>query len=181
MVLLSLIPSTTQANTQKPTSPSLDIEAVILSAVRPPVKTYEEAILGPLHAAQAQKAAEETERRRQLEEQQQAIANRPQFPGTYINNYTPGNCTALVASMIQVPSDWGNARNWAYNARAQGWTVSDTPVVGAIAQTTVGYYGHVAIVKQIDGGFVYVIEENYQGLGVISYRWAPSSGFSYIF
>src|SRR5699024_1569822 len=46
---------------------------------------------------------------------------------------------------------WGNASNWANAARSEGYSVNNTPSVGAIMQTNAnsngaGGYGHVAIV-----------------------------------
>lgn len=62
------------------------------------------------------------------------------------NGYTFGYCTWYVANMVAVPRNWGNADTWAYYARLSGWTVSPIPIVGAIAQTTAGWAGHVAYV-----------------------------------
>lgn len=67
------------------------------------------------------------------------------------NGYDYGFCTWYVASQISVPANWGNASSWAYYAALSGWTVSSTPVVGAIAQTpyAAGGEGHVAIVDAV--------------------------------
>jgi len=67
------------------------------------------------------------------------------------NGYDYGYCTWYVASQIAVPSNWGNASSWAYYAAQSGWTVSSTPIVGAIAQTpyAAGGEGHVAIVTAV--------------------------------
>ena len=67
------------------------------------------------------------------------------------NGYVPGYCTYYVASRVSVPTNWGNARNWAAGARATpGWNVSQTPRPGAIAQTTAMHWlGHVAVVDEV--------------------------------
>jgi LysM repeat protein len=67
------------------------------------------------------------------------------------NGYDYGYCTWYVASQIAVPNNWGNASSWAYYAALDGWTVSSTPTVGAIAQTpyAAGGQGHVAIVTAV--------------------------------
>ncbi len=67
------------------------------------------------------------------------------------NGYVPGYCTYYVANRISVPTNWGNARNWAAGARATpGWRVDSTPRPGAIAQTTsMHWLGHVAVVEDV--------------------------------
>ena len=63
---------------------------------------------------------------------------------------------------------FGNATNWADNARALGYRVDTTPAVGAVAQWTgadlpsSGGLGHVSWVKQVNAdGSVVVEEYNY--------------------
>jgi surface antigen len=72
------------------------------------------------------------------------------------NGYDYGYCTWYVANRIPVPANWGNANTWAYYAGASGWTVSKTPVAGAVGQTSAGYYGHVAVVEAVsaDGSMI---------------------------
>lgn len=98
--------------------------------------------------------------------------------GTYANTYEWGNCTWYVAGRKPVPQTWGNANTWAARAAASGYTVSNTPIAGAIAQSTGGYFGHVAIVEQVSGGQVKVTEMNVGGLGVIDEAWYPTSHFN---
>ncbi|MDB5178939.1 MAG: hypothetical protein JWN01_882 [Patescibacteria group bacterium] len=102
---------------------------------------------------------------------------------TYANNYSRGQCTWYVASRRQIPGGWGNAKAWYYHATASGWAVGTVPAVAAVAWTPSGYYGHVALVEQVsaDGRQVYVSEMNYRGVGVKSFRWAPTSSFKYIY
>jgi surface antigen len=95
------------------------------------------------------------------------------------NGYDYGYCTWYVASQIPVPSNWGNAATWAYYAALSGWTVSSVPKVGAIAQTSVGYAGHVAIVTSVnDDGTVTISEMNGPaGWGRIDSRTTPVGDF----
>jgi surface antigen len=69
----------------------------------------------------------------------------------------------------------GNAYQWLYAWQAHGWTVSKTPVVGAVA-----WFGsdHVSYVKAIlDGGFVLIEEYNFVP-GVYSQRTLPIGSVS---
>jgi surface antigen len=94
------------------------------------------------------------------------------------NGYDFGNCTWYVASLIPVPANWGNADTWAYYARLSGWTVKPTPSVGAIAQTSAGYFGHVALVKAVNSdGSVTITEMNHAGFDVVDTRTVSASEF----
>lgn len=108
------------------------------------------------------------------------------------NGYSYGYCTWYVANQVSVPSNWGNASSWAYYARLSGWTVSPTPTVGAIAQTTysISPLGHVAVVREVNSdGTIWVSEMNASGQvsitnddhvygwGVVDWRKAPASSF----
>ncbi len=57
----------------------------------------------------------------------------------------------------------GNAGNWPEIAKAQGYTVSETPVAGDIVSWPgMGQYGHVAIVQGVNpDGTINVSEMNY--------------------
>ncbi|MBW4061895.1 CHAP domain-containing protein [Candidatus Saccharibacteria bacterium] len=79
-----------------------------------------------------------------------------------------------------VPTGWGNANTWAGYARADGFRVDSTPEVGAIAQTSAGAYGHVAVVEAIQGDNVIVSEMNYDGYGHFRYGTYSKSYFNYI-
>lgn len=62
---------------------------------------------------------------------------------------------------------FGNAENWAKNARKIGFKVNKTPKPGAVAQWDAGafghsYWGHVAYVTQVDGAKVTIEEYNYK-------------------
>lgn len=133
-----------------------------------------------LAAAQAQAAQAEAARIEQAR-----LARLPQPFGTFSNSYNWGNCTWYVASRKQIPNTWGNANTWLANAQAEGWATGSSPQVGAIAQTTAGWAGHVAIVEAVDNtgtqSRVLVSEMNYNGLDVIDQRWAGANEFSYIY
>lgn len=103
--------------------------------------------------------------------------------GTYLNNYDWGQCTWYVAGRRQVPANWGNADTWYGRAEADGWTVGLEPVVGAIAWTAAGSYGHVALVdKVLSGGTsVEVSEMNYIGIDIPDNRTVPAADFQYIY
>lgn len=77
------------------------------------------------------------------------------------NSYTPGQCTWFVANRRYVPNGWGNASNWKYAAQSAGWTVSKTPVAGAIGWTS----GHVVYVESVGDGVVVISDMNY--------NWTP--------
>jgi surface antigen len=78
------------------------------------------------------------------------------------NGYDPGWCTYYAAAMAHVPSNWGNASTWAYYARLSGWTVSTTPVVGAVVQTSRG--DHVGYVEQVSADGSQIIYSDMNGL-----------------
>ena len=99
------------------------------------------------------------------------------------NGYDYGYCTYYAASRSGAPSNWGNANTWAYYAALSGWTVSSTPRVGAIAQTSAGYLGHVAIVEAVsdDGSQIKYSDMNgIAGWGRVGYSdWTPTSHFQH--
>jgi surface antigen len=103
--------------------------------------------------------------------------------GSFANHYARGQCTWYVAGRRQIPSNWGNARNWYYHAVSSGWNTGTVPAVAAIAWTSAGYYGHVALVEQVsaDSHQVLISEMNYRGVGVKSTRWVNVSEFKYIY
>lgn len=113
-----------------------------------------------------------------------AFGNSPIYGG---NAYVRGYCTYYVASRVAVPNNWGNANRWASAARASGWTVSQTPVVGAIAQTTSMHpLGHVAYVEEVseDGTMIKYSDMNgIAGFGRVGYSdWVPASMYqAYIY
>lgn len=98
------------------------------------------------------------------------------------NAYAFGYCTYYVAGRRYVPSSWGNANTWYYDAQISGYKVGSVPAVGAIAWTGAGYFGHVAYVEKVSGGQVEVSEMNYNGgWDRVDYRWTSASDFRYIY
>lgn len=99
------------------------------------------------------------------------------------NGYDYGYCTYYAAARSGAPSNWGNANTWAYYAALSGWTVSSTPRKGAIAQTSAGYLGHVAIVEDVsaDGSQIKYSDMNgIAGWGRVGYSdWVPSTHFQH--
>lgn len=85
------------------------------------------------------------------------------------NKFAAGNCTAYVAGKVKVY--WrGNASAWMANAKRAGATVNQTPVAGAIIQTSESRYGHVGYIESVNGTKVTFSEWNYAGLGVRTVR-----------
>lgn len=105
--------------------------------------------------------------------------------GFYVNS--PGNkmvagqCTWYAwymratdsRSLGALPSaSLGNAYSWANVLRGYGYRVDRTPEVGAVFQTTAGWYGHVGYVTAVnDDGSITVREMNY---GYAAYRVTES-------
>lgn len=108
------------------------------------------------------------------------------FAASVGNRYAPGNCTwysyeRRLALGRPIGSFWGNANTWAASARAAGFTVNNTPAVGAIFQDSSGYYGHVGIVERVENGRVFVSDMNYAGYNVITHRELSNPGaYNYI-
>lgn len=78
--------------------------------------------------------------------------------------YGAGQCTqwAWYKRGGSIPSSWGNANSWAYNAAAQGYLVDRTPAAGAVFQTSSGWAGHVGYVEAVNpDGSIVVSEMNY--------------------
>lgn len=125
---------------------------------------------------------------KRLEEARRAELARRVYTRSFTVNSTVGNtygygyCTWYVKNVISwVPNGWGNANQWAYGARNSGHTVSGTPIVGAVAQTSRGSLGHVAVVTAVNGSSITISEMNYSGWNRISSRTANASEFVYIY
>ena len=100
------------------------------------------------------------------------------------NGYDYGYCTWYVATRVAVPSNWGNAYTWDNLAPQSGWTVSNVPVVGAVAQSdNISYLGHVAYVEAVspDGTMIKFSDmNNLAGFGRVGYSdWVSSSYYQH--
>lgn len=99
------------------------------------------------------------------------------------NGYDFGECTWYVATQIPVPANWGNAATWAYYAaQTPGWQVSSIPTVGSIAQNSysAGGYGHVAIVRAVNGNMIEVSDMNgIAGWDRVGTAWQPLSTYQH--
>ena len=94
------------------------------------------------------------------------------------NTYTPGQCTHWTKSVLGwVPNGWGDATNWAANAKADGYSVVSVPKVGAVAWR----YGHVAAVIGVGNGTVTVSEQNYDWNSGIRTITIPVDSYQYIY
>ena len=104
-------------------------------------------------------------------------------PGNSANGYSYGYCTYYVASRRGVPSNWGNASSWLYNAKLSGYGTGTSPRAGAVAWEN---GNHVAYVERVNGdGSVTVSEMNFFGNGGgwnrVSYRTTSAGHFKYIY
>lgn len=124
-------------------------------------------------------------------EQPQAATPAASAPVTSASNganyYDWGSCAWYVFEQrsergLGVSNMWGDAKNWASNAQAAGYSVSNSPSVGAIMQApayTNGAYGlgHVAIVESVNSdGSIVVSEMQFNGgLGSLSTRTLSAS------
>ena len=76
-------------------------------------------------------------------------------------------CTSFVAFRLsnvngfEIPAAYGNANEWGYRARREGYRVDNTPTIGSIAWSTAGTYGHVAWVSNVIGDEIEIEEYNY--------------------
>jgi len=107
------------------------------------------------------------------------------------NTYSYGYCTWYAYNRRAelgrpIPSNLGHARTWASRAAGMGYTVNNTPAVGAIMQNG-GGLGHVAVVEAIyPDGSIMVSEMNahygvdfdghQSGWGRISHRVVNNPG-----
>ncbi|WP_159550467.1 peptidoglycan hydrolase PcsB [Streptococcus halichoeri] len=81
------------------------------------------------------------------------------------NTYPMGQCTWGAKALAPWAGNaWGNGGQWATSARAAGFTVSSTPIPGAIAVWNDGGYGHVAVVVEVQNNSnIRVMESNFNG------------------
>lgn len=100
------------------------------------------------------------------------------------NGYCYGYGTYYVAQKRKVPRNWGNANSWYASAQRDGYKVGTTPKKGAIACTSAGGYGQVAIVEEVleDGATIRISEMHGKGgWNVVTMRETPATAFTYIY
>jgi surface antigen len=105
------------------------------------------------------------------------------------NRYSYGYCTwyaynRRAALGRPIGSFWGNANTWDNRSRAAGWTVSSTPIAGAVFQTDAGYYGHVGIVESVNAdGTINISDMNgIAGWNRVGYaNGVSAAGYVYIY
>ena len=98
------------------------------------------------------------------------------------NSYEYGQCTYWVKQwMPSLPNNLGNANNWGYALQQMGWKVSSNPQINAIAWSTRGYYGHVALVIGIQEDGVLIREGNYDFNGSVRTVVVPVGEYQYIY
>ncbi len=85
-----------------------------------------------------------------------------------------GNGVFYMEAGNPIPNTWGNAADWAWHARLEGYKVDQAPAVGAIMQTanSAGGLGHVAYVTEVNSvtGTWKISEMNSKGLNIVSDR-----------
>jgi len=80
--------------------------------------------------------------------------------------YVVRNCTSFVAWRLHsqngfsMPRGIGNAKVWGGYAQTKGYAVDGNPVVGSIAWSSSGEYGHVAWVAEVNGNNIVIEEYN---------------------
>ena len=76
-------------------------------------------------------------------------------------------CTSFAAFRLsningfEIPAAYGNANEWGYRAKREGYRVDQRPAIGSIAWETSGQYGHVAWVSNVFGDMIEIEEYNY--------------------
>ena len=85
-------------------------------------------------------------------------------------------CTSFAAFRLsgvngfELPGAYGNAKEWGYRARREGYRVDNIPAIGSIAWSTEGGYGHVAWVSNVMGDMIEIEEYNYGYTGAYNKR-----------
>ena len=99
------------------------------------------------------------------------------------NRYAYGWCTWYAWSKRpDLPSNMGNARNWANAARRAGFPVNGKPRAGDIFVTGTGTYGHVGYVTSVNGnGTINICDMNgLAGWGRVGCGTVSASQYTYI-
>jgi surface antigen len=112
-------------------------------------------------------------------------AFRPSHGG---NGYDYGWCTwhaanRRAAAGRPIPSNWGNAIGWKYNAAASGYGIGSAPQPGAVVyHNNMGGWGHVAYVERVTADGAWFSDMNYPIWGGVTERFVPASEYgSYSF
>ena len=95
--------------------------------------------------------------------------------------YEWGWCTYGAKQLAPWVGSWGDARNWDENARRDGHTVSNTPIVGSVFVSNAGRYGHTGVVVGVSGSTITVKDMNYSAFGVWTTRTVSASKYVYIY
>ena len=96
--------------------------------------------------------------------------------GTYVR----GQCTYGVAVWTCVPAGMGNAKYWDDYARSHGYEVSKTPVKGMVAQSDIGWAGHVGLVLDTREGEFLLRDMNWSGPWSVRESWQPIGEWDFI-
>lgn len=92
------------------------------------------------------------------------------------NDYDYKSCTWWVKyNRPDIPNTWGDATNWLYNARADGYATGTVPKAGAVGWA----YGHVVYVFSVQGDTITIGDGNYDWQGSYRIRTAQASEFPY--
>lgn len=92
------------------------------------------------------------------------------------DTYDFGECTWYVAhELAWVRGGWGNATDWPAHAAAQGFGITDHPVVGSVVAYAAGGgysdFGHVAIVEAVWNRFSFQVREmNFVAWDTVDHR-----------
>lgn len=131
------------------------------------------------------KAKEEADRLEAIRQAELAEARKkasvPRPVSSGANTYTYGYCTWYAKSQRpDMPNGLGNANTW--YARYTG-SKGSIPKIGAVAATTRGALGHVAIVHAVNGDGTIVIREmnGVAGWGAVGYRTESASSYLYLY
>ena len=181
-------PSTTATTTGEPVPPS---------TVQPPVTSFSPVVDDPIFSG-----VSSFDSTIPLLESTISIARGDDYPDylkkiPYANytidpwSYYHRQCTSFAAFRLveangfQDVRDYGNANQWAANAKKRGYKVDKTPALGSIAwwDSNAGEasaYGHVAWVSGINGNYVEIEDYNYwlKGPGMYNKRLVPISSVS---
>src|SRR5699024_6346827 len=131
-------------------------------------------------AEQAEAAVAEAEAAERAAEQEAASQPSASTPSQSVSNgknwYDWGTCAWYVFERrsemgLSTGNGWGDASNWASAAQSSGYSVGNTPEVGAVMHApayTNGSYGqgHVAVVERVNGDGSILVSEMQFGGGV---------------